>query len=526
MKTRHVLIPYHGLVFTIYPVLALLAHNVLEVNLNVVWRPLGVAFGAGVLLHLIFRYLLFRRWQSAAIAVTLVMVLFYSYGHLYSLLKGVQLGSVFLFRHRTLGPLYLLLGGLGFWWLVRNRNSEKKMRLLSRGLNVVAAILLLYPSYRISRFLWLQSQYETSATVTRLDGDARAESLAEEEALPDIYYIILDSYTRADVLAREGNYDNSEFLDYLQNLGFYVADCSVSNYSKTILSLASSLNYTYLENLTGGTRPGELPPYEQLPVFIKQSAIRQFLEVRGYQTIAFETNYPYTEIRDAARFFALPESYYASSGFVFNAFEQMLFQTTAMRVLGDVVFLETKAASQPGRTPQSVLWTLSRLPEIPRLKSPKFVFVHLLIPHPPYVFSPEGEIKWDGTGGIQGYVDQVIYINHRMEAILSALIRNSPRPPVIILQGDHGILQGNEDMVASTSPLVQMGILNAYYLPGRRVSLYESISPVNSFRIVLNQYFDQELPLLPDRSYLSLGKVADYHFREVHLSCPEVELSP
>jgi hypothetical protein len=47
-------------------------------------------------------------------------------------------------------------------------------------------------------------------------------------------------------------------------------------------------------------------------------------------------------------------------------------------------------------------------------------------------------------------------------------------------------------------------ILNAYYLPegGERL-LYPSISPVNSFRVVLNAYFGAELPLLPDNTYFT-----------------------
>ena len=40
-----------------------------------------------------------------------------------------------------------------------------------------------------------------------------------------------------------------------------------------------------------------------------------------------------------------------------------------------------------------------------------------------------------------------------------------------------------------------MSILNAYYFPGGRYEgLYEAISPVNSFRVVLNTFFGAKLP--------------------------------
>lgn len=49
----------------------------------------------------------------------------------------------------------------------------------------------------------------------------------------------------------------------------------------------------------------------------------------------------------------------------------------------------------------------------------------------------------------------------------------------------------------------RMGILNAYHLPGCSDRIYEGITPVNSFRVVFNCYFDTDLDMLPDKSYFS-----------------------
>jgi hypothetical protein len=47
-----------------------------------------------------------------------------------------------------------------------------------------------------------------------------------------------------------------------------------------------------------------------------------------------------------------------------------------------------------------------------------------------------------------------------------------------------------------------MRILNAYYLPDAGGGeLYESISPVNSFRVLFNTYFGGKLELLADTAY-------------------------
>lgn len=48
-----------------------------------------------------------------------------------------------------------------------------------------------------------------------------------------------------------------------------------------------------------------------------------------------------------------------------------------------------------------------------------------------------------------------------------------------------------------------MKILNAFYLPGVNTDvLYPNISPVNTFRLVFNLYFNTDLQLLADESFV------------------------
>src|SRR5690606_20516760 len=81
----------------------------------------------------------------------------------------------------------------------------------------------------------------------------------------------------------------------------------------------------------------------------------------------------------------------------------------------------------------------------------------------------------------------------------------SEKPPVIIIQGDHGPggrlkwkSPGDSCYAERTS------ILNAYYLPdGADALLFPNITPVNSFRVVLNAYFGADLEMLPGKSYFT-----------------------
>jgi hypothetical protein len=137
-------------------------------------------------------------------------------------------------------------------------------------------------------------------------------------------------------------------------------------------------------------------------------------------------------------------------------------------------------------------------------ESPKFVYAHILIPHPPFVFSRSGvNIDFPGNDGATpvgptpkdyatGYRNQLDYINYRILPIVKEIQANSKNPPIIILQGDHGV-----------DPRRSF-ILNAYYLPeGGTAGLYPEITPVNTFRYILNEYFQGNYDLLSDVNYAS-----------------------
>src|SRR5512134_1943684 len=140
--------PFHPFLLAAYPIVALLAVNVSEVELTSALRPLLLSvLLAGVLLWLC--YAIFRDWRRAAFLATILLLLFFSYGHVYILLKGVNVGGVYLFRHRTLVPLWLGLAALGGWWA-----SRKSLNLTAPtyAWNVVGLFLLIFPVVQLISF--------------------------------------------------------------------------------------------------------------------------------------------------------------------------------------------------------------------------------------------------------------------------------------------------------------------------------------------------------------------------------------
>ena len=133
--------PFHPFLLAIYPALALLAYNIREVNALVVIRPLLFSLALALVLLGIFR-LVFKHWLQAALAASLILVLFFSYGHLYEFLKGHPIFGVQMGRYRLLIPAYLVLMGLGLWWVRRGQGSLSQLTL---ALNTLAAFLLVFP---------------------------------------------------------------------------------------------------------------------------------------------------------------------------------------------------------------------------------------------------------------------------------------------------------------------------------------------------------------------------------------------
>lgn len=513
-------IPFHPFAFALFPILAVFATN----QDNLVWPQVFrsiVLSELGTLLMLLLARVLLSGWDRAAIFTTLVLLLFFSYGHIYQLtedwaIRGMQIG-----RHRYFLVAAVLLILVAFFTL--------RYRTIPRGwptsvLNIVGAMALV-----------LQLSGLNYAKPRRLHVVDPSKALPSEfpgkvsrSNLPDIYYIILDAYGRQDLLKQIYGFDNSEFTDWLTNRGFYVASNSHANYLSTTQSLSSSLNMQYITTLHSvyGFPLDDLPGTE----LIDENTVRRWLEDIGYQTVAFDTGYSRTTLPDADRFIRVG----SASGSLWdrflvpqpNRFEAILLDTTLFRAYldyrlerGDARFFEHTYSEQRDR----IHTIFSTLKQVPNWAGPHFVFAHVIAPHPPFVFGPNGDpltpsypysladhhddfVKF-GTRQdyATGYVGQAKYINKLVEDSVSTILANSDPQPIIIIQGDHG--PGafyTTDSLADTYLPDRASNLNAYLVPSSmKGDLYPSITPVNSFRLVFKDVLGTQLDLLPDETYFS-----------------------
>jgi len=490
----------HGLVFALGSVVVIYVTNP---PVRTFFPPGDILIPAAILmvaygLLFISSYGLTRRASLAGIMTTLfVLALFY-----YWILNALAVG--------------LILGGLLILGIIRRRISLDDLHAVSCVVSVLLVGFFFYQFLKISVIpsIHVRSQTLPPISVDQQEYPSRAD-------LPDIYYIILDGYGQAEMLQALHGYDNSNFISALQARGFVVASHSRANYPRSLLSLSSSLNMQYLDPLSSSMGDSDL--WWPLTGIVHQSLVRQFVEETGYRFVSIASGWDFTNVSDAEVF----EKPYS---IVLNDFQKDFFIKTNLRYLGK---LDQSLISFPSYNAyrRTIVFGFETLPEIASIPGSKFVFAHILAPHPPFVFDESGNplnpdyqltlqdkpVMFDSLVDYEhGYFSEMVFINRMTLKAVDAILTESKTPPVIIIQGDHGPgMIGNYDVFDIACLYERYSILNAYYLPNATPGLIpDDISPVNTFRIVFNEYLGTDFEILPNQQYYSSVE-AMYQFRDV-----------
>jgi|GEM_PF-6604498 len=350
----------------------------------------------------------------------------------------------------------------------------------------------------------------------RIKSDADAAKEAgqggKEEQLPDFFYIIPDTYPRADVLRSHFNYDNSSFLDELRKEGFLVATNSHSNYPQTALSVASSLNLQYLHDLIQD--PGN-QNRQVLYDLIHTNRTAELLGTHHYEIAHVETGYKAT----APMALTTHEVRLVQKGLFQNEFLSLFLKRTLLRPLLKS-YLNNAFDNQHRRRITSGLEQISRFASD---NKPTFVFAHLVCPHPPLVFASEEIRRKTSSGTIfgievlmrnpevneeilkRGYVEQIQGFNPVLLQAVRSIREKATRPYVILIQADHGTslksrldrsIEEPNDFRERFSILLAVSASNAL-----KDRFHGNITPVNACRNILSEITGQDFPPLEDRRY-------------------------
>jgi hypothetical protein len=245
---------------------------------------------------------------------------------------------------------------------------------------------------------------------------------------------------------------------------------------------------------------------------IDNNALQAFLKAAGYRIIHFSSgwgatdNNPYADVN-------------LSNG-NWNEFFLVVVKTSMLSVLQRYI---------TGSARYKVSNAFHELASPIGDDAPKFVFAHIICPHPPYLFNQDGSAANDAELRMYGrvwdnkdaYLNQLKYANTCMERIIDSLLA-ADHEPVIVVQADHGTATSFSEVEAWTNPDAEaarerFAILNAYYLPHPNrdgTTIPRAITPVNSFRLVLASVFGVPIGLLDDRCYFS-STGTPYRFRDM-----------
>ena len=397
--------------------------------------------------------------NKAALITGVGVVFFFYFGYVQDALKGILVSNIPVNKTSILVPISIIIFIILTIYFIKSKNNFEPIIKIA---NVVSITLILV------------------VCVQFIIPGASAEK-------PNVYHIILDEYTDNEILTKKFGYNNEKFLEFLNNNGFYMHDKLFSTFGGTVKELNVILNMEYPKKLRWMSED-----YESL----NNNKVMSIFSNQNYSVI--ETN----SMMRWKNFSDVDTKLCYDTNFINSEFLDQVLGKSIIRY-----FLEKY---QQDTRRDTVRCTFDVLNEITlKTDGPKYVFSHVYVPHPPFLFGPNGENvipdrreisglqSWENP---QGYINQLIYATNEITVVIKNIVKNDPNA-IIIVQGDTGTLTGADISKKTMKEIYQAhSILYAVRIPDVEDSDY--MIPVNTYRIIFNNYFNMNYDYLEYHSYL------------------------
>ena len=490
------------IIFSIIPVYFLYVHNIHLISLDqVVFSLITMILFSLVLLFGI--NLIFKNLKKSAILVTIYVSLFFTYGHIYNLIDDASLLNYDIGRHRYLLITYLVIFSISTFYIFKKVNNPDNLLKIFMGVGLASILIISvnYVDYNIN----LDSLDNTDDN--ELDFEFNGSSLT---AYPDVYWIILDEYSDEMQLRNYFNYDNSEFVSFLESEDFFIPEKTFSNYALTFLLLGSMLNFEYINYLTEEVGEENTDRHHTYDM-IHYNKVMNYLSSKGYVTINLDSGWEVTRNIKSANLNLCGNNEFLNSEFTPLFFKSTLLQPLVVKLYatGDL---------------ERLLCIFEKLSNVhTRFEQPVFVFAHITIPHAPYYFNSNGDfnefanelnVSLDEEKIL--YVEQLKFINNVIKDFIKNVKTTSELQPIIIIQSDTGSNVGIDWSNISEDRMVdRLDIINYYYIPYEtNEPINDEISPVNSFRFLLKNFYGEDIEYLDDKYFFSTYE-KPYKFTEL-----------
>lgn len=453
------------------------------ITLNELLLLAGIYLAAAFLLSGAFK-VLYRNYTKANLLAFSILLVYFFYGSSIDFLKSVLPGS-FITRYSFIIPVIVVLLLLLGFILKRSKKEYSKVRIY---LNTLLLLLIIIDGVSL---------------VTKISKQGKTPYVAPNEPLticdtckkPDIYLIVVDEYAGYTELQDIFSFKNDSFENQLGKRGFHVIKDSRSNYNRTVYSMASCLNMGYIYSLTK-PKENRLDNYYCTDL-IRKNRLTPFLEQNGYGIF----NYSFFDLGNRKR---INDPNIVPSGKALiteQTFHRRFLKEVGHRLVSksyieDILKHHLYCNLKTDSLTKKVLNDSA---------SPKFVYTHLMLPHPPYFFDSKGKAADYNTllnenafkSEKKAYLEYLVYSNNYLLDLVDRIQSSSVTPPVIILMSDHGFRQFEDEK--EVDQRYYFMTLNAVSMPGYSYDgFYDGMSNVNQFRVVLNTVFGQKLAMIKD----------------------------
>lgn len=199
----------HPLLFAIFPVIFSYSVNMDELLPSDVILPsiliVGIAFGLWIILKLIL-----KNGRKAGLIISITIILFFMYGHIYNVVNDISVGNTDLGRHRYLIIPFLVCFVLSIYYFVRTKKALDNTTIIANviAVSLIAIILVNVATYSVNENYVIPQKQDINLIP---EEDESKFNVSKSEKLPDVYYIILDEYAGPRSLEFL-QYDNSDFF--------------------------------------------------------------------------------------------------------------------------------------------------------------------------------------------------------------------------------------------------------------------------------------------------------------------------
>jgi hypothetical protein len=459
---------------------------------DTIWIAL-ILISISLLLFLLSK-VAWRNKLKAGLFSFVLMLFFLFYGYIHD---QVQFYLKAFAHHRILLSCIISILIISTIFLIKQK--QESLKRLAYFLNICLTILCSYEIILLSKII---IDDLNPVKITKENS-----SNFNQQKQPDIYILVFDEYASSKSLKRDYGYNNSELDSFIVKNNFFLMKESKSNYLRTNLSIASLLNYEY----TSGLTPRESMNAEDISAShknIKYNKLFNLCKSYGYEIYnysIFDTEKSPSKIKNE---------------YLFHNERIIITNTMISRLINDLgpnfkspllkKILDTEITPEVYRryNQKAVGVLLSDLKRGNR-SSPKLVYAHFLMPHPPFLYSKSLEaaksrnIKMDNYYDkkyIPQYLDYLPYTNSQLKKVVNEILLSGKDNSIIFLLGDHGYKIMNDTTLPTDH---YFNNLQAVYLPKKNYApLKETSTPINVMRHIINTAFNKNLPFLRDSAVL------------------------